>query len=87
MKKSKVKMNKPVYLGMPILDISKGLMHKFWYDYIQPKYEDRSKLCYTDTDSSIISIRTEDFFVDSSDELEIWFVTSNYDENDKRLFQ
>ena len=87
MKKSKVKMNKPVYLGMPILDISEALMHKFWYDYIQPKYEDRSKLCYTDTDSFIISIITEDFFVDSSDELEIWFVTSNYDENDKRLFQ
>ena len=61
MKKTKVKMNKPVYLGMSILDISKMLMYKFWYDYIKPKYEDRAKLCYTDTDSFIIHIITEDF--------------------------
>ena len=54
-KKTKVKMNKPVYLGMSILDISKTLMYKFWYDYIKPKYEDRAKLCYTDIDSLIIS--------------------------------
>ena len=43
-KKTKVKMNKPVYLGMSILDISKMLMYKFWYDYIKLKYEDRGKL-------------------------------------------
>ena len=84
MKKTKVKMNKHVYLGMPILDISKTLMYKFWYDYIKPKYEDRAKLCYTDTDSFIIHIITEDFFVDISDDVERWFHTSNYDENDKR---
>ena len=60
MKKTKVKMNKPVYLGMSILDISKMLMYKFWYDYIKPKYEDTAKLCYTDTDSFIIHIITED---------------------------
>ena len=84
MKKTKVKMNKPVYLGMSILDISKMLMYKFWYDYIKPKYEDRAKLCYTDTDSFIIHIITEDFFVDISDDVERWFDTSNYDKNDKR---
>ena len=55
-------MNKPVYLGMSILDISKTLMYKFWYDYIKPKYEDRAKLCYTDTDSLIIRIITKGFF-------------------------
>ena len=49
MKKTKVKMNKPVYLGMSTLDISKTLMCKLWYDYIKPKYEDREKLCYTAT--------------------------------------
>ena len=86
MKKTKVKMNKPVYLGMSILDISKTLMYKFWYDYIKPKYEDRAKLCYTDTDSFIIHIITEDFFEDIADDVTKWFDTSNYDENDKRPF-
>ena len=62
MKKTKVKMNKPIYLGMSILDISKTLMYKFWYDYFKPKYGDRAKLCYTDTDSFIIHIMTGDFF-------------------------
>ena len=84
MKKIKVEMNKPVYLGTSILDISKTLMYKLWYDYIKPKYEDSSKLCYTDSDSFIIYIITEDFFVDISDDVERWFDTSNYDENDKR---
>ena len=58
MKKTKVKMNKPVYLGMSILDISKTLMYEFWYDCIKPKYEDRAKLCYIDTESFIIHIIT-----------------------------
>ena len=53
-KKTKVKMNKPVYLGMPVLHISKTLMYEFWYDYIKPKYGDRAKLCYNDTDSFLI---------------------------------
>ena len=84
MKKAKVKMNKPIYLGMSILDISKTLMYKFWYDYFKPKYGDRAKLCYTDTDSFIINITTEDFFEDISNNVEVWYDTSNYDENDKR---
>ena len=69
---------------MSILDISKTLMYKFWYDYFKPKYRDRAKLCYTDTDSFIIHIITEDFFEDISNDFEIWYDTSNYDENDKR---
>ena len=84
MKKTKVKMNKPIYLGMSILDISKTLMYKFWYDYFKPKYGDKAKLCYMDTDSFIIHIITEDFYKDIADDVEIWFDTSNYDENDKR---
>ena len=68
---------------MSILDISKTLMYKFWYDYIKLKYEDRSKLCYTDTDSFIIHIITEDLFADISHDVERWFDTSNYGENDK----
>ena len=63
-KKTRMKMTKPLYLGMSILDISKTLMCKFWYHYINPKYEDKAKLCYTDTDSFIIYIITEDFFED-----------------------
>ena len=84
MKKTRVKMNKPLYLGMSILDISKTLMYKFWYDYFKPKYGDRAKLCYTDTDSFIIHIITKDFFEDIYNDVEKWFDTSNYDKKDKR---
>ena len=82
MKKTKVKMNKPVYLGMSILDISKTLMYEFWYDYIKPKYGDRAKLCYMDTDSFIIHTITEDFYEDIANDVERWFDTSNYIENE-----
>ena len=84
MKKAKVKINKPAYLGMSILDISKMLMHEFWYDYVEPKYKEKAKLCYTDTDSFVINIFTEDFFEDINNDVERWFDTSNYDKNDKR---
>ena len=84
MKKIRVKMNKPLYLGMSILDISKILMYEFWYDYISPKYGDRPKVCFTDSDSFTIYIKTEDFFEDISNDVERWFDTSNYNENDKR---
>ena len=77
-------MNKPIYIGMPILDISKTLMHEFWYDYLKPKHDDKAKLCYTDSDSFIIHIITEDFFEDTSNDVEAWYDISNYDENDKR---
>ena len=60
MKKTKVKMNKPVYLGMSILDISKTLMNDFWYDYVKTKYKDKAKLYYMDTDSFVIHIFSED---------------------------
>ena len=64
MKKTKVTMNKPVYLGQAILDISKTLMYEFWYDYLKPKYDDKVKICYMDTDSLIIHVKTEDFYKD-----------------------
>ena len=60
MKKTRVKINKSLYLGMSILDISKILMYEFWYNYIIPKYGDKAKLCCTDTDSFIIYIKTKD---------------------------
>ena len=83
MKKTRVKMNKPLYLGMSILDISKILMYEFQYNYIIPKYGDRAKLCYTNTDRFIIYIKTEDFFEDISNDVEKWFDTSNYNKKDK----
>ena len=55
MNKTKAKMNKPVYLGMSILDISKTLMYEFWYGYVKPKYKDKAKLCYKDTYSFVIN--------------------------------
>ena len=69
---------------MLILDISKTVMYEFWYDYIKPKCGDRAKLCYTVTDSFVIHIITEDFFVDIAGDVKIWFDTSNFDKNDKR---
>ena len=86
MKKTKVKMNKPVYLGMSILDISKTLMYEFWYDYIKPKYQDRAKLCYMDTDSFVIHIKTEDFYEDIANDVEKLSGTSNHDKDDKTPF-
>ena len=59
MRKTKVYMNKPVYIGQAVLDISKMLMYEFWYDYLEPKYGDKIKLCYMDTDSFIFYVETE----------------------------
>ena len=84
MKKTKVKINKLIYLGMSISDISKTLMYEFCYDYIKPKYQHKAKLCYMDTDSVIVHIKTEDFYEDVTNDVEKYFDTSNYDENDKR---
>ena len=84
MKKAEVKMNKPIYLGQAILDISKTLMYEFWYDYLKPKYGDNVKLCYTDTDSFVIHVKTEDFYKDIADDVDKWFDTSNYDKDDNR---
>ena len=83
MKKTEIEMNKPVYLGMVILDISKTFMYEFWYDYIIPKYSDRVQLCYMDTNSFVIYIITEDFYKGIANNVERWFHTSNYDENDE----
>ena len=84
MNKVEVKINKPIYLGQAILDISKTLMYEFWYDYIKPKYRDKARLCYMDTDSFVIHIKTEDFYKDISNDVERWFDTSNYDKSDNR---
>ena len=81
LKKTKVKMNKPIYLGLSILEISKTLMYEFWYDYMKLKYNDNVKLCYMDTDSFIMNIKTNDFYKDISNDVENRFDTSNYEVN------
>ena len=79
MNKIKVKMNKPIYLGLSILEISKLLMYEFWYDYMKPKYGNNVKLYYMDTDSFIMKIKTEDFYKDVANDVEKRFDTSNYE--------
>ena len=81
MKKTKVKMNKPIYLGLSILEISKTLMYEFWYDYMKPKYGNKVKLCYMDTDSFIMNIKTNDFHEDIASDIENKFDISNYEVN------
>ena len=79
MKKVKVKMNKPIYLGQSILEISKIIMYEFWCDYMKKKYGDMVKLCYMDTDSLIMNIKTKDIYKDIAQDVEERFDTSNYD--------
>ena len=81
MKKTKVKMNKPIYSGLSILEISKTLMYEFWYDYMKPKYNNDVKLGYMDTDSFIMNIKTNDFYKDIANDVENRFDTSNYEVN------
>ena len=84
LKKVEAKMNKPIYLGPAILDISKTLMYEFWYNYIKPMYCDKANLCYTDTDSLVMHIKTEDFYKDIANDIETLFDTSNYNKKDDR---
>ena len=81
MKKTKIKMNKPIYLGLSVLEISKTLMYEFWYDYMKPKYGNDVKLCYMDTDSFIMNIKTNDFYEDIANDVEDRFDTFNYEVN------
>ena len=80
MKKTSLTMNKPVYLGMSILDLSKTVMYDFHYRYIKPKYGSKAKLLFTDTDSFLYEIQTEDFYKDISGDVKDRFDTSDYPE-------
>ena len=85
MGKIKVVMNKPVYLGQVILDLSKIIMFQFHHDYMVPKYHlEKLKLCYMDTDSMVDDIKTEDFYEDIANDVEIRFDISGYSKTDFR---
>ena len=73
-----IKMNKPVYLGQAILDLSKTLMYDFDYNYMRPKYGSKVKLCYMDTDSFVYKIETEDFYRDIAKDVKKRFDRSEY---------
>ena len=78
MGKTKVELNKPVYLGASILDVSKVLMYDFHYDYVKPKYRDKAQLMLTDTDSLCYELWTDDVYQDISPDVESMFDTSNF---------
>ncbi len=81
MEKTTVKLDKPIYLGMSILDLSKTLMYRFHYDYVKPKWGDKAKLLFTDTDSLCYEIQTDDVYKDISEDVDKWYDTSNYDKD------
>ena len=71
-------MNKPVYFGISILKLSKSLMYDFWYDYVKPKYCEKEKLCYMDTNTFIVCIKADDIYKVIAEDVETRLHTSNY---------
>ena len=82
-KKTEVYFNKPIYVGQAILDLSKTLMFDFHYNFIREKYGNKAELLFTDTDSLMYQIETDDFYKDISKDIGKRFDTSNYPENHK----
>ena len=62
-------MNKRVYLGLSILELSKILMYEFWYDYVKPKYGEKAKLCYMDTENFIVYLKTDSIYKDIAEDV------------------
>ena len=87
MRKTEVRINKPIYLGQAILDLSETLMYEFWYDYIKLKFGDKVRLCYMDTESFVMYIKTDDFYKHISNDIERWFDTSNVNKSDNRSLE
>ena len=79
MKKTQILPNKPVYLGLWILGLRKTVMYEYWYDYVKPKYGENAKLCYMDTDSFIVHVKTDDIYKDIVEDVETRFDTSNFE--------
>ena len=81
MTKTQTSINKPVYLGLSKLNLSKTVMYEFSYDYVEPKYGKNVKPCYMDTDSFIVHIKTKDIYKDIAEGVETRFDTSNFELN------
>ena len=77
-RKTQILMNKLLFLGLPILDLSKTVMYKFWYHYVKPKSGENAKLCYMDTNSFIVHVKTNDIYKDMSGDVESRFDISNF---------
>ena len=77
MQKSNIKFNRPVYVGMSILDLSKHLMYDFYYNELKKQYGDRCEVLYTDTDSLLMEIQTEDVYKDMAEKIDM-YDTSDY---------
>ena len=84
MGKTEITMNKPVYLGQEILDLSKTLMYEFHYDYMRPKYGSKVNLCYMNNDSFVYEIETDDFYRGITKDVKKRFDTSGYLKDDNR---
>ena len=80
MTKTQILINKTVYLGLSILDLSKTIMYEFWYDYVKLKYGEKAKLCYMDTNSFTVHVNTNDVYKDIAEDIETKF------ESSKRIF-
>ena len=79
MRKTQILMNKTVYLGLSILDLSKAVMYEFWYDSVKAKYGENVKRCYMDTDSFIINVKTEDIYIDIAEYVKARLDTSIFE--------
>ena len=79
MRKTQILMNRPVYLGLSIIDMCKTVMYEFWHDYVKPKYGEKVNLCYMDKDSFIVQIRTNNVYKDIAEDVETRFGSSNYE--------
>ena len=78
-RKTQILMNKPVYLDLSILDLSKTVTYEFWYDYVKPKYGENPKLCNMDTGSFIIHVKSDDIYKDIAEDVETRSDTSKFE--------
>ena len=79
MRKTQIPLNKLVYLSLSILALSKTVIYEFWYDYVKPKYVQNAKLCYVDTESFIVHVKTDDIYKNIAEDVETRFDTSDFE--------